>query len=95
MKGFGPVRGIIGSLPTDSGFIQISCQSRGSDFEGYLPLFEAIIRNTKLDAELKYRPNGKGAGWGGWKWALAAMALLGGAAALVVGLLRRKKVRVD
>ncbi|MRR34094.1 hypothetical protein EG829_05235 [bacterium] len=95
VKGFGKVRGLIGSLLTENGFIQISCHARDQDFAGYLPVFEAIVRKTELDPELAYQSRGEasdqtdaGAGWTG---TLAAVALIVGLSALVYGFRRRKK----
>lgn len=95
VKGFGKVRGLIGSLLTEDGFIQISCHARDQDFPGYLPVFESIVRKTDVDSGLRYNPRDDGSdrtdAGKGWTRTMAAAALLVGLSALVYGFRRRKK----
>jgi hypothetical protein len=55
VKGAGMVRGVVGVVLTERGFIQVSGYAREMDFPSYAPVFEAIIRNIALGDELKYR----------------------------------------
>ncbi len=60
VKGVGTINGLVGTVLTEKGFIQISCYAKGEEFQGYLPLFEGMIRGTVLSDDLKYRPEGAG-----------------------------------
>jgi hypothetical protein len=55
VKGVGTINGLIGTVLTEAGFIQISCYAKEKEFPGYLPVFEAIVRGTVLSDEMKYR----------------------------------------
>ncbi len=60
VKEIGTVRGVIGAILTGEGFVQIACYARDADFKNYLPLFEAIVKNTELSKDLRYSAdNGK------------------------------------
>ena len=54
VKDAGTVRGIIGAILTEEGFVQIACYAMGEDFEKYLPVFETIIKNTDFRADLRF-----------------------------------------
>jgi hypothetical protein len=56
VKGVGTINGLVGTVLTEAGFIQISCYSKEKDFPGYLPVFETIVRSAVLSDEQKYRP---------------------------------------
>jgi hypothetical protein len=56
VKGAGTVNGLVGTVLTEAGFIQISCYAKEKEFPGYLPAFETIVRATVLSDGLKYRP---------------------------------------
>lgn len=55
VKGVGTINGLIGTVLTETGFIQISCYAEEQEFRGYLPVFEAIVKGAVLSDELKYR----------------------------------------
>lgn len=50
----GPTRGIIGMVPTASGFIQFMGVSLKDDFSTYVPVFQAIARSITPDPDLAY-----------------------------------------
>ena len=54
IKNTGTVRGIIGTILTGEGFVQIACYAKNDDFETYLSIFESVIATTELRADLKY-----------------------------------------
>lgn len=54
VKEIGTVRGIIGAILTGEGFVQVACYARDANFKEYLPLFEAIVKNTEIRSELQY-----------------------------------------
>jgi hypothetical protein len=54
VKEIGTVRGIVGAILTSEGFIQVACYARDADFKEYLPVFEAIVKNTEIRNELQY-----------------------------------------
>lgn len=54
VKEIGTVRGIVGAILTAEGFVQVACYARDANFKEYLPVFEAIIKNTEIRSELQY-----------------------------------------
>lgn len=54
IKKTGTVRGIIGTLLTEEGFVQIAGYAKDDDFGTYLPTFESVIKTTEIRADLKY-----------------------------------------
>ena len=60
VKGVGTINGLVGTILTEKGFIQISCYAKEKEFQGYLPLFEGMISGAVLSDELMYRPEGAG-----------------------------------
>lgn len=56
VKGAGTINGLVGTVLTENGFIQISCYAKEREFPGYLPVFETIVRAAVLSDALKYRP---------------------------------------
>lgn len=62
VKGAGTINGLVGTILTENGFIQISCYAKEKEFPGYLPVFETIVRSAVLSDDLKYRPGDAHAG---------------------------------
>jgi len=56
VKGTGTVRGVVGVVLTETGFVQVSGYAKDAEYSRYSPLFEAIIRNIALGEDMKYRP---------------------------------------
>lgn len=54
IKKTGTVRGIIGTLLTEEGFVQIAGYAKDDDFGTYLPIFESVIKTTEIRTDLKY-----------------------------------------
>jgi hypothetical protein len=57
VKGVGTINGLVGTVLTETGFIQISCYAKKNEFPAYLSVFETIVRSTVLSDDLKYRPD--------------------------------------
>ena len=62
VKGAGTINGLVGTVLTENGFIQISCYAKEKEFPAYLPVFETIVRAAVLSDGLKYRPGAADAG---------------------------------
>ncbi len=94
VKGVGTINGLVGTILTEKGFIQISCYAKGEEFQGYLSLFEGMIRGAVLSDDLRYRPEGVrtpgGIGTGAMAGIAAALAAAG-VLFLLVARGRRKK----
>ncbi len=97
VKDAGTVRGIIGSILTEEGFVQIACYAKGEDFGKYLPLFETVINKTELKAELKYgarntaeKTADEESLLGTFPWKTMALVLTGAILLLLVGWRRKK-----
>lgn len=58
----GTVRGIIGAILTNEGFVQVACYARNADFKEYFPTFEAVVKNTEIRKELNYTSSNEQAG---------------------------------
>jgi len=54
IKNTGTVRGMIGTVLTEAGFVQIAGYAKDDDFGIYLPIFESVIATTEIRADLKY-----------------------------------------
>lgn len=54
IKKTGTVRGIIGTLLTEEGFVQIAGYAMDDNFGTYLPIFESVIKTAEIRAGLKY-----------------------------------------
>ncbi|MGA7828439.1 MAG: hypothetical protein WCA04_12295, partial [Geobacteraceae bacterium] len=54
IKGTGTVRGIIGTILTKEGFVQIACYAKDDEFGTYLPVFESTISTTEIRSSLRY-----------------------------------------
>lgn len=80
IKNTGTVRGIIGTILTEEGFIQIACYAKGNDSGTYEPIFESVITTAHIRDDLKYGA-GKTApaegGQGAIPWKMVTLALAG------------------
>ena len=54
IKKTGTVRGLIGTILTGEGFVQIAGYAKDDDFGTYLPIFESVVSTTEIRAGLKY-----------------------------------------
>jgi hypothetical protein len=54
IKNTGTVRGTIGTILTEEGFVQIAGYVKEDNSETYLPIFESVIATTEIRADLKY-----------------------------------------
>jgi hypothetical protein len=98
IKNAGTVRGIIGSILTEEGFVQIACYAKDDDFGKYLPVFEDVIKKTELRAELKYGAQNTGGkadmgegGQGAFSWKIVILVLTGALLLFFIGWRIRKK----
>ena len=51
----GDVSGILGMIPTENGFIQVTGSSKVGDFYKNLPIFQKIILSIKVSSKLAYQ----------------------------------------
>jgi len=98
VKEAGTMRGIIGAILNEEGFVQIACYAMGNDFEKFLPVFEAVIKKTAIRADLKYGARNM-AGKAGKEerkqsvvpWGTMTLVLIGALLLFFIGWKRRKK----
>ncbi len=98
VKEAGTVRGIIGAILTEEGFVQIACYAKSEDFEKYLPVFETIIKQTDFSADLRFgaqdkegKALGEESGQGALSWKTITLILIGALLLFFVGWRIRKK----
>jgi hypothetical protein len=102
VKKTGTVQGIIGSILTEEGFVQIACYAKNEDFEKYLPVFETIIKKTDFKADLKLGAQdsegnavGEKSGQGALPWKTIFLVLIGALLLFFAGWRIRKKASGD
>ncbi len=95
IRGFGPVTGLAGMVPTERGFIQAIGYCRKDDYKKYENAFRSILVSVTPDAELAYKPQFTDSPATGLSWTeIATTAAAGALIGVVVGLIlrsRRKK----
>jgi len=102
VKDTGTVRGIIGAILTEEGFVQIACYAKGDDYGKYQPVFEKVINETDIRADLEYevrnragKTSEKVRNQGSFTWKTISLALIGALLLFFVGWRRKKKVSSD
>lgn len=99
--GIGKIKILAGGHLSEDGFVQVFGYARNSDFAKYEALFHEIISNVELPEGIRYVPRAPETAQNNslfravdWDKALSkaiAGAVLGGVAALILGLMKRKK----
>ena len=56
VPGVGKVKAIIAMLLTERGVLNVLCYARSEEYEGYLPLFEKIVKGISFSETLRYKP---------------------------------------
>ena len=85
------VQSFSGLHPTNVGSVQVHCYALMPDFERYVDVFSEIVTSVQIDDEWKYRDRSAAAAF--FDTPRASGAVGGIVAAIVLGLLRRRRVK--